>query len=58
VPNNRTIASLKPDAANARQHTERNIEMIADSLRKVGAACSIVIDEDRGYLYHSGFVGV
>lgn len=41
-----SLADLTPDPRNARRHTERNIAMIADSIREVGAARSIVIDED------------
>ena len=40
------IKDLKPDPANARKHTPRNVGMIVDALQKVGAARSIVIDED------------
>lgn len=41
-----SLADLTPDPRNARRHTERNIAMIADSIREVGAARSIVIDEE------------
>jgi DNA modification methylase len=41
-----SIASLKPDPRNARSHSERNLELIALSLQEVGAARSIVVDED------------
>lgn len=40
------IGELLPDDDNAREHNARNLGMIADSLREVGAARSIVIDED------------
>ncbi|MGC4192905.1 MAG: hypothetical protein QM589_17305 [Thermomicrobiales bacterium] len=40
------LDALQPDPRNARSHTEENLAMIADSLREVGAARSIVIDED------------
>jgi len=39
------IASLLPDPRNARRHTERNLGLIVDALREVGAARSIVVDE-------------
>ena len=39
------LTDLTPDPANARRHTERNMAMIVDSLKTVGAARSIVIDE-------------
>lgn len=41
-----SIADLKPDDKNARAHTPRNVGMIVDSLHEIGAARSIVIDED------------
>jgi len=40
------IADLTPDRENARRHGERNVGMIVDALHEVGAARSIVIDED------------
>lgn len=40
------LKDLTPDPANARKHTPRNVGTIADALREVGAARSIVIDED------------
>lgn len=40
------IGSLKPDPKNARRHTPRNVGMIVSALHEVGAARSIVIDED------------
>lgn len=41
-----TIADLKQDPANARKHNPRNVGMIENALNEVGAARSIVIDED------------
>ena len=41
-----TVATLKPDPANVRRHTPRNVGMIETALREVGAARSIVIDEN------------
>jgi DNA modification methylase len=39
------LTSLSPDPRNARRHTERNVGLIVDALREVGAARSIVVDE-------------
>lgn len=52
----RHIGDLKPDARNARRHNPRNIGMIADALHEVGAARSIVIDEDGNVLAGNGTV--
>ena len=41
-----SLADLTPDPRNARTHTPRNVGMIVDALHEVGAARSIVIDED------------
>src|SRR4051812_15328925 len=41
------IKDLVPDPKNARRHTPRNVGTITDALRDVGAARSIVIDEDN-----------
>ena len=41
-----TLGDLTPDPRNARRHTPRNVGMIRDALGEVGAARSIVIDED------------
>ncbi len=40
------IGDLTPDPNNARLHNPRNVGMIADGLNEVGAARSIVIDEN------------
>src|SRR2546428_6228213 len=40
------IKDLVPDPKNARKHSPRNVGTIAEALRDVGAARSIVIDED------------
>ncbi len=40
------VRDLTPDPANRRAHNPRNLGLIADSLQAVGAARSIVIDED------------
>lgn len=41
------IRDLLPDAANRRRHTPRNVGLIVDALHQVGAARSIVIDEQN-----------
>ena len=41
-----SLADLTPDPKNARKHTPRNVGMIEQSLHEVGAARSIVIDEN------------
>lgn len=41
------IGDLRPDPKNARKHTPRNVGTIVDALHEVGAARSIVIDEDN-----------
>jgi len=48
------LDELKPDPKNRRTHGPRNVEMIASSLRDVGAARSIVIDEDDIILAGNG----
>jgi len=40
------VRDLTPDPQNRRRHNPRNVGLIADALQKVGAARSIVIDED------------
>ena len=48
------LADLVPDPSNRRRHTPRNLGMVADALREVGAARSIVIDEDDVILAGNG----
>ena len=48
------LSDLKPDQNNARKHNPRNIGMVANSLREVGAARSGVIDEDGNILAGNG----
>ena len=48
------LADLRPDQNNARKHNPRNIGMVANSLREVGAARSGVIDEDGNILAGNG----
>lgn len=50
------IKELKPDERNLRSHNPRNIGMIADAMQEVGAARSIVIDEDGTILAGNGAV--
>jgi ParB-like chromosome segregation protein Spo0J len=44
------LSDLVPDPQNARTHGERNLALIASSLERVGAARSIVVDENRTIL--------
>lgn len=48
------LSDLKPDQKNARKHNPRNIGMVANSLREVGAARSGVIDEKGNILAGNG----
>lgn len=48
------LADLTPDPKNARLHPSRNVDMMAASLRDVGAARSIVIDETDTILAGNG----
>jgi hypothetical protein len=48
------LSELVPDPQNRRKHGARNIGMIADALRSVGAARSIVVDEDNVVLSGNG----
>jgi hypothetical protein len=48
------LSDLKPDPTNRRTHGPRNVAMIAASLKDVGAARSIVIDEDDVILAGNG----
>lgn len=41
-----TLSDLTPDPRNARVHDKRSVEMIESGMGRVGAARSIVIDED------------
>ncbi len=51
-----SIADLKPDSKNARKHSRRNLQMIAEALHEVGPARSIVIDENGVVLAGNGVV--
>jgi ParB-like chromosome segregation protein Spo0J len=42
-----SLDTLQPDPRNARNHSRENLDLITGSLREVGAARSIVIDEDN-----------
>lgn len=48
------IDDLIPDAENARLHPERNLELLRESLRSVGAARSVVVDERGRVLAGAG----
>jgi hypothetical protein len=48
------IEALKKDGRNARKHTKRNMEMIAASIKEVGAARSGVVDEEDTILAGNG----
>lgn len=50
------LDQLKTDPANRRQHNARNLEMLSDALRAVGASRSIVIDEGGEILAGNGVV--
>lgn len=50
------IKNLKPDPRNARKHNPRNIGMVEESLQEVGAARSIVIDENNVVLAGNGVI--
>jgi hypothetical protein len=50
------LSDLRPDPDNRRRHPDRNVEMITASLRSVGPARSIVIDEDNTVLAGNGVV--
>jgi hypothetical protein len=49
-----TIGGLRHDPANRRLHGDRNLGMVTDALRQVGAARSIVVDEDNVILAGNG----
>lgn len=51
-----TIDKLKPDPKNARRRTERSATLIGESLKRYGAARSIVIDEEDRILAGNGTV--
>jgi hypothetical protein len=50
------IKSLVHDPENARKHNPKNIGVIVESLHAVGAARSIVIDEDNRILAGNGVI--
>lgn len=41
------LGDLRPDPKNARRHNPRNVGMIEDAMHEVGAARSIVVDENN-----------
>jgi hypothetical protein len=48
------IGDLVPDPENRRKHNPRNLGMVVDALHQIGAARSIVIDEDNVILAGNG----
>lgn len=52
----RRLTDLVPDPQNRRAHNPRNISIVVDALTTVGAARSIVIDEDNVVLAGNGVV--
>jgi hypothetical protein len=48
------LKDLVPDPANRRAHNPRNLGMVVEALQSVGAARSIVIDEDNVILAGNG----
>ena len=50
------LRNLRPDPQNARRHGARNVDMMVDSINKVGCGRSIVIDEDGVVLAGNGIV--
>ncbi len=52
----RKLSDLKKDPQNARKHGSRNLEMIRESIARVGAGRSIVIDETGQILAGEGAV--
>lgn len=51
-----SIAELRTDPSNLRVHNPRNIGMLVDSLHSVGAARSVVIDEENTILAGNGVI--
>jgi hypothetical protein len=49
-----TLGDLRMDEKNARRHNEKNMSVITDSLYEVGAARSIVIDENNEVMAGNG----
>lgn len=54
--NTLALNELKPDQQNRRQRTDRGAAMLVDALQDVGAARSIVIDEQNDVLAGNGVV--
>ena len=51
-----SINSLRPDPKNARKRTNQSAELIEESIKRYGAARSIVIDEDNRILAGNGTI--
>lgn len=48
------IGKLRYDEGNLRRHTDRNLDVISESIRQFGAARAIVVDEDGTVLAGNG----
>ena len=51
-----SINSLRPDSTTARKRTNQSAELIEESIKRYGAARSIVIDEDNRILAGNGTI--
>lgn len=56
APQSVTLDALVADPQNRRAHNDRNLALIAEALKSVGAARSIVIDETNTILAGNGVV--
>ena len=56
MPNPSALKDLKHDHKNARRRTDRSSRLIAESLKRYGAARSIVIDEENRILAGNGTI--
>lgn len=52
----KNLKDLKQDPVNAREHTDRNLDMIEDSIREDGTGRSIFIDENDQIIAGNGTV--
>jgi ParB-like chromosome segregation protein Spo0J len=50
----RRIEDLKPDPANPRHYTRRQIRQIGESIKAIGFNASILIDRDRNIIAGHG----
>jgi hypothetical protein len=56
APADLQLSDLQPDTTNRRRRTARGARLLVESLTQVGAARSIVIDEDNGVLAGNGLL--